>query len=349
MTESLPTPRDALEMGVAVQETASIKVPAAVTSGLSFVAFDVETANSRRGSVCAIGACVVREGKPESTHMWLAKPPAPLGHFDAVNMSLHGISPAHVVGQPGFGERLDQLLDLAGELPLVSHNAAFDVGALREACTVEDRPWPTFTYACSLVMARRALDLISYRLPIVADECGVTLVRHHDAGADAAACAGIVINLAERAGAGDLSTLASGLHVMMGRMGPDLWSGCHGRVTSSGHPVPPGAAPDADPAHPLFGQVVVFTGALDLRREDAWQAVAACGATAEPNVTKRTTMLVVGDGFTGDDPAAFHTGKAAKAVKWRAKGHRIEVLTESDLADMLAETHTSGLHQSALA
>jgi DNA polymerase-3 subunit epsilon len=56
-------------------------------------------------------------------------------------------------------------------------------------------------------------------------------------------------------------------------------------------------------------------------------------------------MLVVGDGFAGSDPADFNTGKAWKAVQWRAKGHRIEVLTEADLVDLLAEARTSGVRE----
>ena len=45
-------------------------------------------------------------------------------------------------------------------------------------------------------------------------------------------------------------------------------------------------------------------------------AVARCGAVVENGVNRRTTLLVVGDGFTGHDPADFWTGKAAKAVHW---------------------------------
>ena len=94
---------------------------------------------------------------------------------------------------------------------------------------------------------------------------------------------------------------------------------------------------------------MVFTGALSIRRQEAWDAVARCGATVEKSVTKRTTMLVVGDGFLGHDPVDFSTGKAAKAVQWRAKGQRIEVLTETDLVDLLAETRTSGMRELVVA
>ncbi|MGY1761633.1 exonuclease domain-containing protein [Geodermatophilus sp. SYSU D00779] len=325
MTALLPTPRTPLEGGAAV--------------GLDFVAFDVETANAARGSVCAIGAAVVRGGTVVATHSWRTRPPAGLDEFDWFNVDLHGITAEMVAEEPPFAERLDQLLEVADGLPLVAHNAAFDMGALREACIAAGREWPAVDYACSLVMARRALDLISYRLPMVADECGVDLADHHEAGADAAACARIVLEIARRRGAADFASLCRDLQVLPGRLEAAAWSGCH---SSSPSGAVPAAAADADPTHPLFGQVVVFTGALSIHRQDAWDAVAGCGAVVEKGVTKRTTMLVVGDGFTGRDPAEFWSGKAEKAVRWRQKGHRIEVLTEADLVDLLTETRTSG-------
>jgi DNA polymerase III subunit epsilon len=332
VTATLPAPRTPVD-----------SAPLTGTGGLDFVAFDVETANASRGSVCAIGAAVVRGGVVVATHSWLTRPPAGLDEFDWFNVDLHGITVEMVADQPPFAERLDQLLAVADGLPLVAHNAAFDMGALREACIAIGREWPTVDYACSLVMARRSLDLISYRLPMVADECGVDLTDHHEAGAEAVACAHILLEIARRRGAEDFTALCRDLQVLPGRLEAAAWSGCHS--TPSGQV--PTAAADADPAHPLFGQVVVFTGALSIRRQDAWDAVAACGAAVEKGVNKRTTMLVVGDGFSGHDPAEFWTGKAEKAVRWREKGHRIEVLTEGDLLDLLAETRTSGVRAPA--
>jgi DNA polymerase-3 subunit epsilon len=274
------------------------------------------------------------------------RPPTGLDTFEPVNVRLHRITADMVADEPSFAERLDQLVELADGLPLVAHNASFDIGALREACIVVDREWPTTDYACSLILARRALDLISYRLPIVAAECDVDLVRHHEAGADALACAEVVLELARRRNTGTLAELLSDLKVLPGRLDAAAWRGCNGTLPSG--LVTPEVAVEADPEHPLYGQVMVFTGALSIRRQEAWEAVAGCGAVVENNVTKRTTMLVVGDGFLGHDPAEFYTGKSAKAVRWREKGHRIEVLTESDLVDMLAETRASGVRESAL-
>ena len=314
---------------------------------LSFVAIDVETANANRGSICAIGAALVRDGAVVSTSSWLTRPPEGLDEFNGFNISLHGINPLMVADQPSFPERLEELAAFSDGLPLVAHNAAFDLGALRDACSATGLDWPTARYACSLVMARRALKLISYRLPFVAAECGVELSDHHEAGSDALTCARIVIELARRERSSSLTELCSSLRVLTGNVDAAAWRGCRGAPPVFGDSRPPAAAPDADSDHPLYGQIVVFTGALGIRRKDAWDAVAACGSVVETNVTKRTTMLVIGDGFTGNDPAEFWTGKAEKAVKLRLKGHKVEILTEQDLLELLAETRTSGVRETA--
>src|SRR3954470_4720456 len=112
-------------------------------------------------------------------------------------------------------------------------------------------------------MARRALDLISYRLPMVATECGISLVRHHDAGSDAQACAQVVLEIARRRNTGTFDALLSDLLMLPGRLDAAAWRGCRGTLAEGS--LPPEAAADANPEHPLYGQVLVFTGALSIR------------------------------------------------------------------------------------
>jgi DNA polymerase-3 subunit epsilon len=180
---------------------------------------------------------------------------------------------------------------------------------------------------------------------------GIDLIDHHEASADALASAHIVLEIARRRNADSLGSLCVDLRVLTGHLETASWRGCRSAPmpTAGSQSQPPEAAVDADPDHLLYGQVVVFTGALSIRRPEAWDAVAACGAVVEKGVTKRTTMLVVGDGFRGHDPADFTTGEAAKAAHWRAKGSRIEVLTEADLLDLLAETRRSGVREAVAA
>jgi DNA polymerase-3 subunit epsilon len=321
--------------------------------GMDFVALDVETANSDRGSVCAIGLSTVAEGVVVRTDSLLCKPPGSFNRFESFNTRLHGISASSVADSPSFSDRLSEAVALIGGRPVVCHNASFDMGAIRDACVEDGVPWPSLTYACTLVLSRRALPhLISYRLPIVAEDLGVPLLSHHDAGQDAEACARVALELARRQSTDSLDALLADVGVRFGLLDPTSWTGCVSRGSGGGHGgggygAAPEANADADSSHPFFGQVMVFTGALAMPREEAWAAVAVVGATPKKEVTKQTTILVIGDGFAGDSIGEFRTGKALKAFALLEKGHSIEVLTEGDFFDALRDTASSGSRLSA--
>lgn len=163
---------------------------------LSFAAFDVETANPARGSICSIGIAIVRNGVRVRTESLLCRPPAAVGSFAPFNVRIHRITPAVVVGEPTFAQRLPEVRELVGELPVVAHNAVFDMNNLTRACEFSGVPLPGWTYGCSLGWAKRQLVLGDYKLKTVANALGVRLDRHHEAGADAAAAADITIALA---------------------------------------------------------------------------------------------------------------------------------------------------------
>ncbi|GAB4587609.1 exonuclease domain-containing protein [Nocardia sp. IFM 10818] len=309
-------------------------------AGLSFAAIDVETANSARGSICAVGVTVVREGVRLETHSWLCRPPAAVDFFARRNVRIHGISSAAVADEPGFAQRWPEIRSVVAELPLVAHNAGFDSGAIREACTHSGIEVPAWEFSCSLYISRRHLDLESYRLPNVADALGIELLTHHNAAADAAAAADIVLALAARAGVNSLAELEqSGVDRPYRAHRPNR------RPRRSFFPREELIAPEvtgADPTHPLYNQTVVFTGELaSLTRQEAWNAIAAHGATPAKNVTRRTTCLVIGDGFTGHDPTAFTTTKARRAAELQTRGQRIEVLDEQRFLAHLDRTATA--------
>ncbi|NHD15891.1 MULTISPECIES: exonuclease domain-containing protein [unclassified Actinopolyspora] len=319
--------------------------------GLDFVAFDVETANARRGSVCALGVAVVRDGRLVGTHSWLCRPPEPLDHFDPHNVAIHGITPEHVAGQPSFQHCLGEALDVIGDQPVVAHNAAFDTAAVREGCDAEGLMWPTLRYGCTLVWSRRELKgLTNHRLPTVAAALDVPLDRHHEAAADAEVCAGILVGLAGRRGSRTVEDFAVATGTRLGFVGTDTWQGC--RTVSGGRGggggfreelTAPAVNTAADPEHPLCGGVVVVTGSLSVSRQRAWDLAAECGATPNKDVTKRSTHLVVGDGFTGDLSSGFTTGKVAKALRRREKGQRLEILTEAEFTALVTGERSSSV------
>lgn len=166
--------------------------------GLDFTAIDFETANSRRGSVCAVGLAKVRDGVVVDSSSWLIKPPPSVGHFAPMNIAVHGIRPADVFRAPSWVESLQRILAFAGADRFVAHNASFDRSVLRGACAETGQSVPPNAFHCSVDLSRRLLDLHSNRLPHVAQALGLGAFRHHDAGSDAEICAAAVVAIARR-------------------------------------------------------------------------------------------------------------------------------------------------------
>jgi DNA polymerase-3 subunit epsilon len=300
---------------------------------LNFTAIDFETANSHRASPCSVGLVKVRDGQIADESGTLIRPPAGFDHFDGFNTGLHGIDAGMVSDAPRWRQVADWIVNYIGSDTVVCHNAGFDISVLRHACTADDIAWPNMDYLCTLVLARRAFRLPSYRLPFVAAECDVSLVRHHQASDDARCAALIAVAMARKQGADTLAELATSFYVCIGHLE-------EGRYTSSARGshgggyklIRPDANPDADPDHPFYGRVLVFTGTLQSRtRQTAWEQVAKVGGIPQPSVTKRTNVLVAGDiNPSVLAPGVVTTGKAAKVFALQARGQDIEVMTEDD-------------------
>jgi DNA polymerase-3 subunit epsilon len=128
----------------------------------------------------------------------LFQPPFPNNWFHEGNISIHGIHPEDVIDAPNWEDVLPDLLLFTEGLPFVAHNASFDMGVLRASAEAVSFDLPDLSYACSLLMARRTYALESYRLNAVAYAIGHEEFKHHDALADADACARIVIHMAGR-------------------------------------------------------------------------------------------------------------------------------------------------------
>ncbi|WP_433586357.1 3'-5' exonuclease [Microbacterium hydrocarbonoxydans] len=189
---------------------------------LDFTAIDFETANSSPASACSVGLVRVRDGRVVATASWLIQPPAGHDEFQEWNVRIHGIRPEDVLGADSWVAQFDRLCGFAGADVLVAHNAGFDVNVLRRASEVTDLVCPPYRSLCSLQVARKTYDLDSYRLPKAAAAAGFAEFSHHDALADARACAQIVIDAARLAGAADVFLLAQALGLQIKEPAPAL-------------------------------------------------------------------------------------------------------------------------------
>lgn len=178
---------------------------------LDFTAIDFETANSSPASACSVGLVRVRDGQVVATAGWLIRPPAGHDEFQEWNTRIHGIRAHDVRAAATWVDQFDRLCEFAGADVLVAHNAGFDLNVLRRASEATGSECPPYRSLCSLQVARKVYDLDSYRLPKAAEAAGFTGFSHHDALADALACAHIVMDAARRTASPDIFGLAAAL------------------------------------------------------------------------------------------------------------------------------------------
>lgn len=185
---------------------------------VDFTAIDFETANSHAASACAVGLVRVRDGAVVDRESWLIRPPEGHDAFLRFNVKIHGITPEMVADAPGWAEQLPRLREFIGDDIAVAHNAGFDMGVIRGACAATVTPTPKLRYLCSVQVSRKTYDLASHRLPLAAAAAGFGEFQHHEALADAEACAAIITDAARRHEAADVAALAKAAGLRIQRL-----------------------------------------------------------------------------------------------------------------------------------
>lgn len=160
-----------------------------------FAAIDFETANRHRASVCSVGVVVVRGGRKVDSFYSLIRPRP--NYYSPFTTAIHGLSRADTDEAPEFEEVWREVAPRIEGLPLVAHNSPFDEGCLRAAFDLYDMPWPGYRFYCTCRASRRRFGsrLPNHQLHTVAAACGFDLQAHHNALADAEACAHIALEL----------------------------------------------------------------------------------------------------------------------------------------------------------
>lgn len=160
-----------------------------------FAAIDFETANGARSSVCSVGIVIVRDGEVADSFYSLIHPEP--DYYNDINISIHGITPSDTASAPCFPEVWAQVAPRLEGLTLVAHNSPFDESCLRAVMRVYGMDWPDYEFRCTCRAARRQLrgKLPNFQLQTVAAWCGYDLTNHHNALADAEACAEIAMRL----------------------------------------------------------------------------------------------------------------------------------------------------------
>ncbi|SEF45789.1 DNA polymerase-3 subunit epsilon [Thermomonospora echinospora] len=169
---------------------------------VTFVVVDLETTGGSpaESAITEIGAVKVRGGEPLGEFATLVDPGAPIPPFITV---LTGITQQMVTAAPRIEAVLPAFLEFARGCVLVAHNARFDVGFLRAACSAGGYAWPSFPVVDTADLARRVLtrdEVPNCRLGTLARHFRAGTEPCHRALADARATVDVLHGLIERIG-----------------------------------------------------------------------------------------------------------------------------------------------------
>lgn len=285
--------------------------------GLNFDAVDVETANADRSTICQIGIVNIRDGQVHDSWVSLVDPE---DWFDDWNIDIHGISEETVKDAPTMLELDGEFRGRLGTSVVVSHTS-FDRVAIERAMEKYNLDQPRFTWIDSAKIARRAWpDRYSrrgYGLASVAHDLGIVF-QHHNALEDATAAAEIVIRASEETGLDISGWLQHTTEPITPNRSKNIQIG---EANSDGH---------------LFGEALVFTGSLDMTRQEATDLATQAGCEVQRNVTKRTTLLVVGLQDVNRLNGYTKSSKHRKAESLVSKGTGIQIISEADFHAMLS-------------
>jgi DNA polymerase III subunit epsilon len=293
---------------------------------MDFIALDVETANPDMASICQIGIAKYKAG--ELREEWTSYVD-PQDYFDPLNISVHGIDESTVEGAPTFPDALSQIQSWLEGSVLVCHTH-FDRASFHQASEKHGVRLPATRWLDSARVTRRTWKQFAwkgYGLHNVCDMLGYHF-KHHDALEDAKAAAYVFLAACHETGL-DIEGWLERVERPI-----DL------EARSRSKPI----TRDGNPEGHLFGEVLVFTGALDIPRREAADHAASVGCYVAENVSKKTTLLVVGDQDVRKLAGHKKSSKHRKAEKLIADGVPIRILRETDFRRLLrlCETPAEG-------
>ncbi len=277
---------------------------------MDFVAIDVETANPNMASICQIGLAGYRDGRIVSEWESLVDP---ADWFSPVNTEVHGITEDMVVGAPTLPELADVLLQhLDGNV--VACHTSFDKVAIHQAFDYHDLAPPACTWLDTARVARRTWAEVSRRGYGLANVCRLIEYEfvHHNALEDAKAAGHILLEATRLTGL----TVQDWLHRVKCPINPSTAA--------------TGQTREGSPDGPLYGEVIVFTGALQMPRREAADLAARIGCRVAANVTKHTTILVVGNQDVTRLAGHVKSSKHRRGEELIASGQAIRIIPESD-------------------
>ena len=240
---------------------------------------------------------------------------------------LTGITNEMVLSAPLFSEIADNIRDFIGDLPIVGHNVPFDNRFLNYAYIKNNQPQIENRIICTMRISRKFLpNLEHHRLSDVCQALGIEQDTVHRAFGDAKSTFAVFSKIhKELDSKGEIESF---IHSFAKKVvGYDKFIETLKPTVN-----------EFDETNPLFGKVVVFTGALSsMSRKQAFQVVVDHGGIPSNSLTQKTNFLVIGNEEFADSVKNGKTNKMKKAESFQSKGKDISVVSENTFFDVLVE------------
>ena len=317
---------------------------------MEFIAIDFETANRQLNSACSLGIVYVNNHQIIEEKYFLIQPPSL--NFDRRNIAVHGITPEAVMDAPKLDEVWNAIeQDFHGTM-VIAHNAYFDMSVLHACLREYGIAVPDLAYCCSIPISNRAIkgQRVRQSLKDRTRFFGIDLKEHHNALADARACAELVLKSIEASGQQSfLDYLEAHPSLPIKRLaqlkpmntfskGKTQATKKFSKTVKIGDITP---TMDIDESNLLYGKSFVFTGDLDsMERADAMQAIVNLGGILKSSVSKKTDYLIIGRQDATLVGEKGISSKERKARELQENGALMELLDETQFLRLLAEAHS---------
>lgn len=285
---------------------------------MKYLALDVETANADYSSICQIGIAEFENGKVIDKWSSLINPES---YFDPFNISIHGIKESDVKDSPTFDKIYEEIKNRLEE-NITVHHMPFDRVTLNRVCEEYQLPQIKTKWLDSAKITRRTWEQFAYKgyaLKNIADFLDIKF-DHHDALQDAIAAGLVVANAC-----------------LIKEMSIEDWFqriGMPINRSTSKTDYSASIKQEGNPEGSLFGENLVFTGALSLPRKEVAGIAAKIGCNVLNSVTQKTTILVVGTQDSTKLAGYEKSSKHRKVEELIEKGKIIKILSEKDFIKM---------------
>lgn len=295
---------------------------------LNFVAIDFETANNFRRSACSLGLVRVENGEIVERRYWLIKPtPFEMGYYQ---QQVHKINLIDLINEREFDEVWEDVKPYLENQVVVAHNGSFDFSVINHLLAHFSLEPVNYIPICSLQLARFTwIGELAYGLSyLVSTKLDNFTFKHHDALADAEACARIFVKIVHALNIPDEESLIT-----------------HSYKASTRRKI--GVAQRAKKvydednllteANPFYGSEVVFTGTLEyFTRKEALLIITKIGGIATNSITNKTKFLVTGQQDMYKVGNGLKSSKVVRAEQLAKKGQDIQLINEEEFIEMLS-------------